>query len=216
MPRVTKKDTPTKMQFRLLRGVIGGDDGEKVPGDIIESDRDLAAEEPERFQRADDNTPVASIPNGANWEHEREKGKHGECIRIAYNHVIYEDGTEIQGSDRGRTIYPAPTTKLGKLRARVRFLTYKHNQEFDEFEKFKNECESQITYHIRSPKFCPSVPEEALEQLKAGKARIDKLREEVERLEAQLPENKQKQEQADLERKRSAEMLDFKNKISSV
>jgi hypothetical protein len=148
------------------------------------------------------------------WD--RMKKEHGRCIQVGNDcHWIYEDGTVIRGREIPQ-IFEPPGDKLGNLRARRGYVEAQLKIEVAEFYKYRNEYLRDAQMHMASPAFVPSVPPEAVESLKAGKARILKLQEQLNKIDAKLPDQKHQQENAQRAQERDMEAMQRRLEIESV
>lgn len=123
-----------------------------------------------------------------------------ECIQLGLADG-YPDGGRLVGrgsflfqngalSDGVTNHYEAPVEQATLLRLRKHFIATKLKREIAAFDQFKASCEQQAGYHLSSPMTCPPPPANAADQLRAGKARIEKLRDElaaIDRERATLP-----------------------------
>ena len=99
----------------------------------------------------------------------------GGCI-VGRGLFLFQNGAV---SDGVTNHYEAPVEQATLLRLRKHFIATKIKREVAAFDQFKASCEQQAGYHVRSPMTCPPPPANAADQLRAGKARIEKLREQL-------------------------------------
>jgi hypothetical protein len=149
---------------------------------------------------------------------EQFKKEHGNCVQVGDNLLIYEDGFQLRGSSSRGGLFQIiePEDELAALRGRRDYTAALLEKEEKDWHAFKSECEQQAQLHLQNPSFCPSAPHDAVEQLEAGKARIEKLRADLAKIEEQLPDNKVNQHQEERSQQRYSDALQHRNQISAV
>jgi hypothetical protein len=98
------------------------------------------------------------------------------------NRWVFANGAWSDGSSH----YDPPTDPKQLLQLRREYVQAKLEFECKEFREYKDWCTEQSNLHQQLPLVCPAVPLEAPDLLRAGQARITKLREELAVLEKQL------------------------------
>jgi hypothetical protein len=144
--------------------------------------------------------------------------EHGNCVQVGDSLLIYEDGFKLRGSSSRGGLFQIiePEDELAALRGRRDYIAAVLEREEKDWHAFKSECGQQAQLHLQNPRFCPSAPHDAVEQLEAGKARIEKLRTDLAEIEEQLPNNQAQQHQEERDSRRYSEALKHRNQISAV
>ncbi len=116
---------------------------------------------------------------------------------------VFANGAVSDGSSH----FDPPTDPRELLVLRREYVRSKLEVECNEFFDYKSWCVEQSHLHQNLPLVCPAVPPEAPDLLRAGQARIVKLREELAVLEKQLEDKaeikRQRDQQAMLAREQS-------------
>jgi hypothetical protein len=105
------------------------------------------------------------------------------CV-VGRGSFLFENGAL---SDGVADHYEAPIEQVTLFRLRKHFIETKLKREVAAFSEFKASCEQQAGYHLSSPMTCPPPPANAVDQLRAGKARIEQLREQLTTLDRENP-----------------------------
>jgi len=106
----------------------------------------------------------------------REDGFFNSGCHAAPGSFLFQNGAL---SDGLTNHYEPPPEQSVLLRLRKHFIETQLKREVAAFNQFKSSCQQQAGYHLNNPMSCPSPPQNAADQLRAGKARIEKLRTEL-------------------------------------
>lgn len=142
--------------------------------------------------------------------------KHGKDYVLAGNRFYWPNGAV---SDRTATFFqdpPCDPTEL--LKARRRYFEAELEREVNEFNEYQAECQSMAHWNKQNPSCCPP-PEDAADQLKRGKKRINALRKQLSEIDQELgksPEGVAKRECEQRERERSQKLNEQLRGITSV
>ncbi len=155
----------------------------------------------------------------ANNSWEKFKSLHGEPIELRDGHYLFPDGYELIHSGHGGVQHiegPLPNDKVGHLNVRHRILSAKLANEEKAFNAARNEYLTQANAHMNSPSLVPAVPEEAIQCLERGRDRILKLREQIAKIEAKFPENKQREVVEQANSAKSNRAVKIRNAIGAI
>jgi hypothetical protein len=121
-------------------------------------------------------------------------------------------------SDDGAFRHEPPTDPTHCLRLRRRYIDAELQREIDDFNSFKARCLNQASLAADNPDL-PGPPPNAPEQLRAGKVRIAKLREELSMVDEQLaatPEALQRKQLAALHGERQSRHANLIAEIAAI
>lgn len=102
--------------------------------------------------------------------------EHGEYVHDGRT-LHFQDGYRITFTSQrgGYSIHEIPSDEVERLQAVRKFYTLKLQDEVRDFQKFKGQCLQQTSLHARYPRSCPSPHPDSVNQLQAGKERIEAL-----------------------------------------
>ena len=148
---------------------------------------------------------------------------HGRCVRVTNPNLagqyrlLYPDGASVSAD--GKFAEEAPTSKVERLRLRFAYVVSMMEVEESDWMRFRNNCEMQAGMQRYTN--APEVEVESMvDDLKRGKARIEKLRAEALALKRELDElsgDAEKREELAAEEERRATLArEIRENIRSV
>jgi hypothetical protein len=145
----------------------------------------------------------------------------GPSAKASNRRWVFADGAQL--IDRGYPLDPEghepPEDEIALAKLRREYLQLRLKVEVDAFNTFRSKCYEQLLYAKRWPSYGGAPGPDDIEQLKAGKKRIEALRNQLQEVEERLSQTPEAARQREREQDAAEEaehLADIGNQIAAI